>query len=408
MELMPRGNVGTSTDFYLDKIRRCLLPSKIIKQLGLEFPKSKGNRKYSNVPPPKRCVILRPEEEDDEELGKSDKIDRLMGHHFPVRDGNGHVLVGQDEMNGKSCGEQENDDGKEEDVRNDDDEEESGEEDTTTEEWDRHNSLNNDVTAQGRCKERLFEEEIELKWEKGGSGLVFYTDAQFWKEHDGENDFDFETADDLDVDMSVYYEKGGGDQDAKDATDIRREAMRRRGAGDLSGLETMRKNCDFQSSFKGEKQTLFKVKQIGEFEKYTKGFGRKLMEKQGWTDGRGLGSDTRQGVADALEGDGQAPNCRIGLGFREEMFAPGFGRGKTNVADCTSSSSSSSRFHIQKRHLLSGEERRAKGRKLFDTIEEEDQYVLPTKYDECDQVNEKNNVLRSAVPESNKAYRWNK
>lgn len=36
-----------------------------------------------------------------------------------------------------------------------------------------------------RNKERLFEQEIELKWEKGGSGLVFYTDAQFWDAEKG-------------------------------------------------------------------------------------------------------------------------------------------------------------------------------------------------------------------------------
>lgn len=41
------------------------------------------------------------------------------------------------------------------------------------------------MTQQERVRERLFEEEIELKWEKGGSGLVFYTDAQFWQEEDG-------------------------------------------------------------------------------------------------------------------------------------------------------------------------------------------------------------------------------
>jgi hypothetical protein len=41
------------------------------------------------------------------------------------------------------------------------------------------------VTGQERTTERLFEEEIELKWEKGGSGLVFYTDAQFWQEEEG-------------------------------------------------------------------------------------------------------------------------------------------------------------------------------------------------------------------------------
>lgn len=55
----------------------------------------------------------------------------------------------------------------------------------TCEEWERHEALHEDVTQQQRERERLFEEEIELKWEKGGSGLVFYTDAQFWQEQDG-------------------------------------------------------------------------------------------------------------------------------------------------------------------------------------------------------------------------------
>ena len=55
------------------------------------------------------------------------------------------------------------------------------------------------------CKEKTFEDEIELVWEKGGSGLNFYTDAQFWKEREG--DFDEKTSDDWDVDMNVYYEK---------------------------------------------------------------------------------------------------------------------------------------------------------------------------------------------------------
>lgn len=41
------------------------------------------------------------------------------------------------------------------------------------------------MTSQERSKERLYEERIELKWEKGGSGLVFYTDAQYWQEEEG-------------------------------------------------------------------------------------------------------------------------------------------------------------------------------------------------------------------------------
>lgn len=57
----------------------------------------------------------------------------------------------------------------------------------TCEEWERHEALHEDVTKQERVEERLFEEEIELKWEKGGSGLVFYTDAQYWQEKNGGN-----------------------------------------------------------------------------------------------------------------------------------------------------------------------------------------------------------------------------
>ena len=43
--IMPRGNVGTSTQFFLDAIRDCRLPAKLIGKLRLEFPKTKMRRK---------------------------------------------------------------------------------------------------------------------------------------------------------------------------------------------------------------------------------------------------------------------------------------------------------------------------------------------------------------------------
>lgn len=49
------------------------------------------------------------------------------------------------------------------------------------EEWERHESLHDDVTKQDRTSPYLYEDEIELKWEKGGSGLVFYTVIYFYK-----------------------------------------------------------------------------------------------------------------------------------------------------------------------------------------------------------------------------------
>lgn len=41
------------------------------------------------------------------------------------------------------------------------------------------------TNLQERTEERLHEEDLEVVWEKGGSGLVFYTDASYWDEKDG-------------------------------------------------------------------------------------------------------------------------------------------------------------------------------------------------------------------------------
>lgn len=43
------------------------------------------------------------------------------------------------------------------------------------------------------------------------------------------------------------------------------------------------------------------------------GFGRKVLEQQGWTEGLGLGSNN-SGMAEALDNEGQNPRCRRGLG----------------------------------------------------------------------------------------------
>nr|XP_021322436.1 G patch domain-containing protein 3 isoform X3 [Danio rerio] len=163
--------------------------------------------------------------------------------------------------------------------------------DDRCEEWERHEALHEDITAQERSKERLFEEEIELKWEKGGSGLVFYTDAQFWQEEE-EGDFDEQTADDWDVDMSVYYDKDGGDMDSRAYVRMRSEQRLRDGLTNTH---------------------------IGSFERFTKGVGRRLMEKQGWRDGEGLGN-SQMGMAEALENEGQHPHCKRGFGYHGEKL----------------------------------------------------------------------------------------
>ena len=167
VNVMPQGNVGTPTETFHTQIANCTLPSSVIKSLGLSFKKS--SKKYSSV-----------------EMDYNTTFNKI---HHPSDDEGG-------------SNETENSDS---DIETKKPEDEG--EDNDAEEWDRYNTLHDDVDNQSRPKERLFEEDLELKWEKGGSGLVFYTDAYFWNEMKGK-DFDEDTVDDWDVDYNVYYEDG--------------------------------------------------------------------------------------------------------------------------------------------------------------------------------------------------------
>ncbi|XP_032900991.1 G patch domain-containing protein 3 [Amblyraja radiata] len=281
--VMPSGNVGTPLKVFLELIQACRLPPRIITKLCLKFPKTSSSRRYGNVPFQYQSSTSvhfkrRIEMEVTEEYPQQDSPADLP--EFKMKQEAGH----------------------EESPQREEEEEESHSENDNDEceEWERHEAFYEDVTTQDRAKERLYEEEIELKWEKGGSGLVFYTDAQYWQE---KKDFDEETADDWDVDMSVYYNKGrsgehdGGDKDSQDFVQMRLEQRLR------EGLETI----SVQSP------------RIGDFEQYTRGIGRKVMEKQGWKDGQGLGSSS-SGLADALDNDGQNPKCKRGFGYHGERI----------------------------------------------------------------------------------------
>lgn len=164
VNVMPQGNVGTPTETFRLQIANCTLPSSVIKSLGLTF--KKASKKYSKVEMDYKTIFDKKNHPSDDD-GDSDE-----------------------QKNSVSSSESED-----------------NEEDNDAEEWDRYNALHDDVDNQSRPKERLFEEDLEVKWEKGGSGLVFYTDAYFWNEMKGK-DFDEDTVDDWDVDYGVYYEDG--------------------------------------------------------------------------------------------------------------------------------------------------------------------------------------------------------
>ncbi|XP_068616500.1 G patch domain-containing protein 3 [Brachionichthys hirsutus] len=280
--LMQNGNVGTPVKVFLQLIQSCRLPPRLIRKLGLTFPKTNSHRRYGNVPFQYR------------------NSQTLAATEETVLTAAGHEISGPGALVAPPSGPRPLPDQPEagdafepqaeEDVQSDADDD-----DDACEEWERHEALHEDVTSQERSKERLYEEEIELKWEKGGSGLVFYTDAQYW--HEEEGDFDEQTTDDWDVDMSVYYDKDGGDMDARDYVRMRYEKRLREGLEKISG--------DIQS--------------IGSFERFTKGFGRRVMEKQGWKDGEGLGH-SRIGIPEALDNEGQHPRCKRGFGYHGEKL----------------------------------------------------------------------------------------
>ncbi|NXN80043.1 GPTC3 protein, partial [Bombycilla garrulus] len=294
---MPFGNVGTPLSVFLELIRACRLPPRLIGKLQLQFPKSGSCRRYGNVPFQYRGTETVPAPE----RVYTAAGDELTAGEEPVSQP-AQLTEGQEPVT-QPARPEEGEQGQDEQ----EEEPSSGDDNDTCEEWERHAALHEDVTQQERTRERLFEEEIELKWEKGGSGLVFYTDAQFWQEQDG--DFDEQTADDWDVDMSIYYDRDAGDKDARDSVQMWLEQRLR------DGLE--------DGSVAGQ--------HIGTFERHTKGFGRKLLEQQGWTEGLGLGS-SNSGMAEALDNEGQNPRCKRGLGYHGEKL-PTFIRRKKPRGD---------------------------------------------------------------------------
>ncbi|NWT99507.1 GPTC3 protein, partial [Urocynchramus pylzowi] len=307
---MPFGNVGTPLGVFLELIRACRLPPRVISRLQLDFPRTGSSRRYGNVPFQYQGTQTVAEPEGvytaaGDEITEGEEPVGLTQPAQPREDEQGQEQEEEESSSGLTQPAQPWED--EEGQEQEEEESSSDEDDDRCEEWQRHAALHEDVAQQERARERLFEEEIELKWEKGGSGLVFYTDAQFWQEQDG--DFDEQTADDWDVDMSIYYDKDGGDKDARDSVQMWLEQRLR------DGLE--------DGSVAGQ--------HIGTFERHTKGFGRKVLEQQGWTEGLGLGS-SNSGMAEALDNEGQNPRCKRGLGYHGEKL-PTFVRRKKPRGD---------------------------------------------------------------------------
>eukprot|EP00794_Sanderia_malayensis_P013998 gene13998-15456_t len=260
---LPNGNVGTSMHVLLESIRNCKLPSSIIKSLGLQFTKGYSKRVYGSMPYCYGTGVA---------VGSCNKdVEDRDGPQERDSRGSLNAKVKGDGL----------DDSVEEQIQNEEDD---------AEEWERHESLNED---RSRSKERLYEEDIELKWEKGGSGLVFYTDSYYWHEMKGK-DFDEDTTDDWDVDMSSYYQQNAGDRAAHELCDIRESRAIRQGLTVPKVAKRPKKSS-------------------------SRSFGRNVLEKQGWTKGTGLGAK-RTGIIEPIEADGQSSKDKRGFGYFGEKL----------------------------------------------------------------------------------------
>ncbi|KAH7958541.1 hypothetical protein HPB49_002525 [Dermacentor silvarum] len=293
---MPNGNVGTPTKVFLKLIQACKFPPYLIKKLGLVFPRSKSRRLYGSVPLDYGDTARGSWRRENNVKGGAETSETPL-----VRSATGAVISSAAPKSRlKNHGDASSN--AEEEQNFDDVQNKEESDDEECEEWDRHEALHNDVTSQERTRERLFEEELEVQWEKGGSGLVFYTDAQFWDEVEG--DFDAKTSDDWDVDMSIYYNPESGDKDARDYVSMLH----------FKRLRETSEEMDDEN-------------RLASFEKHTKGFGSRILKQQGWSEGEGVGR-AKEGIAAPIDDPGQHPWDRSGFGYRGEKLVRNFAKRK--------------------------------------------------------------------------------
>ncbi|CAH8440046.1 unnamed protein product [Schistosoma turkestanicum] len=291
---MPRGNVGTPTQYFFNLIKDCKLESSVISKLNLDFSMQTKGRKFGAVP-----FVYESSNTIDEKLHstESSDIDLESGvvcksyipnkRHVPFSDVSKLVSDPVD----------------------------LEDEDDIPEEWDRFEALHDDPynLDRGNKAQLKYESKIELVWEKGGSGLVFHTDQRTWEKLDPlrkEEIFDEPSSFDWDIDMQPYETPTGigtgpcpngfhgGDRDTAELIDINREK-------ESIHIQDLAYNpCAFFTN-----------------EVITKGYGEQLLKRMGWIPGTGLGAKrgrfkVSSGIRVPITCEGSLPpKVRKGLGY---------------------------------------------------------------------------------------------
>ncbi|KAL6051485.1 G patch domain-containing protein 3 [Balamuthia mandrillaris] len=300
--LLPQGNVGTPLAFFKEKIRRCEMPSSLLRKMGLASLRKRKYRRYGEVfyayeedegsdeqEREERESTQQPEHWDNNDGDDEDKRytkkrrstgsittaktrrgsrQRIVSTSVDIKSSSSLVVAEERQpeekyiyieaadrsVQQKQLSTRITRENRETTTNHDEDTE--GEQ--SAEEWDRAEAFRDD---EHDSHQRLFEEEVELVWEKGGSGLVFWTDDVLWEAQQG-TDWDEREADEFDVDtISLYYENSvNGDRQKNQKAEDDEEGKRRR-----------------------------KQKRGGAYPWDTTGLATKLMKEMGWRKGRGIG-----------------------------------------------------------------------------------------------------------------------
>ena len=191
----------------------------------------------------------------------------------------------------------------------------------------------------------MFEEPQEVTWDKGSSGLVFYTDAQYWSSLKTDEE---RNCDDWDIDMSVYYKDNHPDLDSTQLKQMRDEINTKQGISNTKSVfkkrtpkTFIRNDLAINKSSKRDNPTVSKnnlsvpfplfVKETGsDFVESSKTktrkrekheflgneFVQKVMKKHGWTKGQGLGAKSG-GIKEAIDGEIDGQIHRAGFGYKK-------------------------------------------------------------------------------------------
>jgi len=293
----PRGNVGTPMRSVLEAVRRCLVPPSVLRKMGFELGSYRPARRYAAVPYPYSHTT-----------SATTTTSTSRPPTIPTQEGPYAAAAARD-FDAVDLSAVQNVDRTK---SNEEARELPSDDDLDAEDWERYEALHDE----DEHDEPLFEERIELQWEKGGSGLVFWTDACFWhslKEHSKRDDHFLDLVD-------------GDDGDGRSNRDNRNQTTVTAGS--------KRRYQEYDDS-------------VGSFERHTRGVASRIMMAQGWRPGSGLGPNS-SGIARPIEPRTQTDHSGLGFAATRES-------------------------HVERQRLIRQEAKRQRViRTVFDRFERED------------------------------------